>query len=118
MRVFSASVAFAMVAIWSGQAADFSAPARVVVRPDTRTGRLVRSVVVEPRQVPSILVPSHTPEKDRPAADVPAIVEQTARLHDVDPLLVHSVIPVPHGLLERPFLGMSGLRGSPFLNVS
>jgi soluble lytic murein transglycosylase-like protein len=87
-----------MVAMWSGRAADFSGPARqvtVVVRPDARTGRLVRSRAVEPRPVPPIPVAPHVPGADGASAgDVPAIVEQTARNHDVDPLLVHSVIQV------------------------
>lgn len=50
----------------------------LVVRADRRTGKLVRSVAAP-----------KTPRKD-----IAELVEQTARKHDVDPLLVHSVIQV------------------------
>ena len=56
----------------------------VVVHADPRTGRLVRSVVVSPR--PAKAAPS--------AADIGALIDQAARAHDVDPLLVHSMIKV------------------------
>jgi soluble lytic murein transglycosylase-like protein len=70
--------------------ADLDGPYRKVtsvVRADPRSGRLVRAVVV-----------SRAPSRSgSPAADglsLRRIVEQTAKLHDVDPLLVHSVIAV------------------------
>lgn len=73
---------------------------RSVVRADTRTGRLVRTVVVSPRVVPPVVVasgePTVAPHID-PNASVPEIVEATARKYDVDPLLVHSVIQVESG---------------------
>lgn len=53
----------------------------LVVRADPRTGKLVRSVT-GPK----------TPKKD-----ISEIVDRTARRHDVDPLLVHSVIQVESG---------------------
>lgn len=53
----------------------------LVVRADPRTGRLVRSVIVSRVPAP-------------PVADISAMVEQSARAHDVDPLLVHSMIKV------------------------
>lgn len=53
----------------------------LVVRVDPRTGRLVRSV--------------SGPRAARlPKREIADLVEQTARKHDVDPLLVHSVIQV------------------------
>lgn len=55
----------------------------LVVKADPRTGKLVRSVVVSAR-----------PQPRTPSADVSAIVEQAARTHRVDPLLVHSMIQV------------------------
>ncbi len=58
-----------------------------VVRADPRSGRLVRSVVVAPRPV-GFKAPAP------PAVDISEMVEQSARAHDVDPLLVHSIIKV------------------------
>ncbi|MEN6608094.1 MAG: lytic transglycosylase domain-containing protein [Bryobacteraceae bacterium] len=56
-----------------------------VVRADIRTGHLVRKVVV--RRPPAETSPSER-------AAVKSIVEDAAKQHDVDPLLVHSVIQV------------------------
>jgi membrane-bound lytic murein transglycosylase MltF len=50
----------------------------IVVRPDPRTGKLVRTVV--------------GPTAPKPV--ISEIVEQAAKAHDVDPLLIHSVIKV------------------------
>lgn len=58
-----------------------------VVRADPRTGKLVRSVVVSSKPVPAKVT------RDT-AADLNAIVEKAARAHEVDPLLVHSIIKV------------------------
>ncbi len=49
---------------------------KIVVRPDPRTGKLVRRTVAPPK----------------PAAEISAIVDQAAKAHDVDPLLVHAMI--------------------------
>ena len=57
-----------------------------VVRVDTRTGRLVRSVVVKP-PLGAESAPSMSPQ-------VRAMVEETAKNLDVSPLLVDSVIQV------------------------
>src|SRR5262245_36724649 len=54
-----------------------------VVRTDSRTGRLVRRVVA-----PSNLAPK------QPPAAIRQMIDETARQHEVDPLLVHSVIQV------------------------
>jgi soluble lytic murein transglycosylase-like protein len=62
----------------------FPREATSVVRVDRRTGRLVRAVVAPPA-VRSLGVASAD-------AAVPQLVEQTARNHEMDPLLVHSVI--------------------------
>ncbi len=72
-----------------------------VVRADPRTGRLVRSVVVPPRPGLSRSVaprmvstqPAPPPGADS-TAGVAAMVEEAARRHSLDPLLVHSVIQV------------------------
>jgi hypothetical protein len=57
-----------------------------VVRTDTRTGRLVRSVVV-----------TSSRHSEAARRDIRTIVEETAGRHNVDPLLVHSVIEVESG---------------------
>lgn len=74
------------------------------VRADSRTGRLVRSTVVAPMQVasrqvaPRVLEAREVPAEGGKAAartsDFDGIVEEAARTHSVDPLLVHSVIRV------------------------
>jgi Transglycosylase SLT domain len=92
-------MAFAMMAASPSRAAEVNsavtAPAPVVhktqvVRPDPRTGKLVRSVVVSSRPVITKIVPTATKSGD----DLNAIVEKSARAHEVDPLLVHSIIKV------------------------
>jgi hypothetical protein len=67
-----------------------------VVRADSRSGRLVRSVVVRRSSKPSNSVAARRYESTvEPAVtDVGSIIEQTARTHDIDPLLVHSMIKV------------------------
>ena len=75
---------------------------RSVVRADAQ-GRLVRTVVVSrsvsrtvsPRVVQPNVVDAQTAppaEQPVPGASIPEIVEAAAKKHDVDPLLVHSVI--------------------------
>lgn len=61
-----------------------------VVRADPRTGKLVRSVIVSSKPVLAKI----TPPLERTNKDLNAIVEKAARAHDVDPLLVHSMIKV------------------------
>lgn len=90
----------AMLAASPSRAADStsvptSVPAPVthktqVVRADPRTGKLVRSVVVSSRPVLTKI----TQPLDRTGSDLNAIVDKAARAHDVDPLLVHSIIKV------------------------
>src|SRR5262249_51314797 len=53
-----------------------------IVRPDRKTGRLVRSAVVEPSQ------PTHSAE----AADLTPIIERVALEQGIEAPLVHSVI--------------------------
>ena len=70
-----------------------------IVRADARTGRLVRSIAVTPRVVPSRVISAGKPE----ALEVPMIssdsgvrdlVVETAKAYDVSPMLVDSVIQV------------------------
>lgn len=73
-----------------------------VVRPDPRTGRLVRNLVVAPRPVPIRLVPPQIAPAGggdaeiitAPDPNLNSLVEETARQYDVNPYLVHSVIQV------------------------
>lgn len=56
----------------------------VVVRADPRTGKLVRSVIATAPKTPARILPK----------EIRDLVDQAARRHDVDPLLVHSMIQV------------------------
>lgn len=72
-------------------------PTRVAstVRTDARTGRLVRTTVIAPKVIQPAVVHDTLPATAAtPTGTVHEIVEQTAKDHDVDPLLVHSVIRV------------------------
>ncbi len=67
-----------------------------VVRADAKSGRLVRSVLAT-RRLPPVRVIAASRERadDRLGiTDVGAIIEQAARIHDIDPLLVHSMIKI------------------------
>jgi len=59
----------------------------VVVRADPSTGKLVRSVVMAAPK-------AATPKSKLPSKEIGDLVDQAARKHDVDPLLVHSIIKV------------------------
>jgi len=71
-----------------------------VVRADARTGRLVRSIVVASKPVPSRVVSSQPMDIETPApaaaqdSAVRDLVEETAKTFDVSPALVDSVIQV------------------------
>ena len=77
---------------------------RSTVRVDRSSGRLVRTQLVLPREVPTLEViaqessSSATPSKfinlAVGRAQVDEIVEQSAAVHGVDPLLVRSVMQV------------------------
>jgi len=83
-------------------AADAAAPVStgrtaIVVRADPRTGRLIRSAVTQnpaaaPKSSPRPAA-SSTQISDA-AKQISDLVEQSARAHHVDPLLVHSIIKV------------------------
>lgn len=92
-------VALAMLAASPSRAADSNFPAITVapvthktqvVKADPRTGKLVRSVVVSSKPVLTRI----TPAVEQTNKDLNAIVDKAARAHDVDPLLVHSMIKV------------------------
>jgi len=108
-----------MMATSPMRAADPAVPAptelagakTLVVRADRRTGRLVRKVVVSPDAAaaagtPSLGTGAHNAaghncsapcgsgSRAQASVGISALVEQAARTHDVDPLLVHSIIQV------------------------
>lgn len=79
-----------MLAASPARAADPGSTDRkaIVVRADPRTGKLVRSVVDASGASPA----KNSSAKARP--QISEIVERAAKTHDVDPLLVHSMIKV------------------------
>jgi soluble lytic murein transglycosylase-like protein len=83
MRAADAATAF------SAAAEGAAARKTVVVRVDPRTRKLVRKVVMSPN-APSPSVSASTAA----SAAISDLVEQSARAHNVDPLLVHSIIQV------------------------
>lgn len=71
------------------------------VRADRSSGRLVRTEVITPKVIAAkVISPGLTPEPEPetpklgPDASIGEIVADAARRHEVDPLLVHSVIKV------------------------
>jgi soluble lytic murein transglycosylase-like protein len=62
-----------------------------VVRVDRRTGKLVRTPVVAGNPTPKAAPSSNTAP---PSPQISALVEQASKTHNVDPLLVNSVIQV------------------------
>lgn len=66
-----------------------------VVRVDSHSGRLVRSVVVSPKPlIPKVVIPEAPASTLGPDSNLEQIVEDAARRNEIDPLLVHSVIQV------------------------
>lgn len=103
--------AFCFIAL-AGSAASTAGPAvRTTVATDDRTGRLVRTVTVEaraiePRAVESrvvesraVPIASRTPSSKPPVSReaVRSIIAETAKRHEVDPLLVESMVQVESG---------------------
>ena len=98
LRCAGMVLCFASVAPAASLTKQLPPHVRSVVRADAH-GRLVRTVIVTPRIQPKA---SNTAETSADAqassqqefAEVPDLVEEAAKRHDVDPLLVHSVIQV------------------------
>ncbi|HET8546986.1 MAG TPA: lytic transglycosylase domain-containing protein [Bryobacteraceae bacterium] len=73
-----------------------------VVRADSKTGKLVRTVVVQQRvvvpRVVAPVIPATPPARTAAGSSAPAaiaaVIEETARKYDVDPLLVYSLVQV------------------------
>lgn len=72
----------------AGTVSDEAPRVRSVVRADSH-GRLIRTVVVLPP-----LVEPKASASASDAVSVPELIEEAAKRHDVDPLLIHSVIQV------------------------
>ena len=100
----------AILAVLAGAAAAEPAlTARSIVRGDSRSGRLVRSVVVQPKVVPpKVLQPvvvddRKTADEKRVAAAPPEgaaiqeLIDHAAHKYNVDPNLVHAVVKVESG---------------------
>lgn len=76
---------------WGAEQPQPKARVTTTVKADLRTGRLVRTVQVKAPALPPDL-PHSNPVVPKATDAVAAIVEDTAAKHQVDPLLVHSVI--------------------------
>jgi soluble lytic murein transglycosylase-like protein len=87
-----------MMAASPAPAADAAASTTLVVRTDPRTGKLVRKPASSPAKIQGSSKPQAKPPQAKPPAtvkpEISSIVEHAARSHDVDPLLVQSVIAV------------------------
>ena len=96
----------ALAALAGAAPAGSSQTVRSIVRADSRSGRLVRSVVVQPKVVaPKLVPPKAVDDKaaaqpKRPAETLPAdadiqdLIDLAARKYNVDANLVHAVVKV------------------------
>ena len=98
-------------------AAPPAAPARkvtTVVRPDARTGRLVRAVAVSPRvAAPAVVAPAQPDKRPKPAA-LREAAEQVAWQNALPVELIHSVIKVesnynPQAISPKGAMGLMQL---------
>jgi soluble lytic murein transglycosylase-like protein len=85
---------FSMALAATAAAADPASRVVTTVRPDARTGRLVRSTVVVAQPAPGKQTTPKVIKASSTGAEINVgeIVERAAKAHAVDPLLVHSVI--------------------------
>lgn len=108
----------------AGSAASVAEPAvRSSVSPDSRSGRLVRTVTVVPRTVEARVVEPRTVPPSPPAAApksatsreaVRSMIADAAKRHAVDPLLVESMVQVesaydPKAVSHKGALGLMQL---------
>lgn len=100
---FQAMGVLAVLGAMSVSAAAESALRQVLTVRADASGRLVRRAVIQPRIVQPVVVKSGDPQPAtakaagpalHPDASVTEIVEAAAKRHDIDPLLIHSVIQV------------------------
>jgi soluble lytic murein transglycosylase-like protein len=108
-------------------AANPERPRRItsVVRPDLRTGKLVRSMIVSPQPVaerkvagtivqPRVVSSAAASEPFPPSGGLDEAVERIAREHSLSPQLIHSVIRVesnynPYAVSSKGALGLMQL---------
>jgi soluble lytic murein transglycosylase-like protein len=95
-----------LVVLAGTASAESALTARSIVRADSRSGRLVRSVVVQPKVVTPKLVqpitvddkaaaqPKRPAETLPPDADIQDLIDHAALKYNVDPNLVHAVVKV------------------------
>ena len=87
-----------MVCGAAGPVAAQSGHVTVVVRPDLQTGKLIRSVVVQPKEVvarvhePLTEIAESAPAAAPLSTNVIEMIDQIAKLYEVEGPLVHSVI--------------------------
>jgi soluble lytic murein transglycosylase-like protein len=119
--ILSASLSAALFA------ANPERPRRItsVVRPDLRTGKLVRSMIVSYKPVaeqrvagiivqPRVVSSAAVPEPSAPSGGIDEAVERIAREHSLSPELIHSVIKVesnynPYAVSSKGAFGLMQL---------
>jgi soluble lytic murein transglycosylase-like protein len=107
----------ALVVCVAGAVAAETSPRRVatVVRADVQSGRLVRSSVVASRVVPEKVIAPVIPSAPvKPPSNVGELVSTIAAKHDVEPVLVDSVIRVesnynPYAISPKGAMGLMQL---------
>jgi len=109
-----------MVCGAAGPVAAQSGHVTVVVRPDLQTGKLIRSVVVQPKEVvarvhePLTEIAESAPAAAPLSTNVIEMIDQIAKLYEVEGPLVHSVIRAesnynPQALSNKGAMGMMQL---------
>jgi hypothetical protein len=126
LRQFCFILTIAGFAVGALSGAGLGVPQRItsVVRPDLRTGKLVRSVLVSPKPVtevrvaaavvPPRVVDDPGPLPSAPPSGIDEAVRRIAAEHSLSPQLIHSVIKVEsnyntHAISSKGALGLMQL---------